>query len=366
MTDFEIPSNPKALTPEWLTQALRSTGTINNATVELFSIEMIGEGQAFTGQIARLRLKYDIDEGGSPKSLISKFPASDPNLRAMWNRYRLYEREIRFYREIAKEIDIRIPRYYYGALNIESGESVLVLEDIIDARVGDNVIGCSFEDAELIFRNLGRFHALWWESPQLEYMMGWIPAFNQGADYIQGLYQQSWGPFIEKFGDQLGDSFLEIGTWLGRNIANIRNRLAEPPRTLIHGDLRLDNLLFSSSENGTSLIVIDWQFIGRGRSISDIAYFLVFCLPPEQRRAMEWDLLNIYHSVLIESGIRGYGFDQFLYDYRLSIVQILQRLVVSVGMLDFTSERGQSLMKAIFERCAAAVDDHSVYELMSK
>ncbi len=363
MADFEIPSGPKALTPEWLTQALRSTGTINNSTVKSFSMEMIGEGQAFTGQIARLSLNYDIDEESAPKSLIAKFPASDPNLRTIWNRYHLYEREIRFYKEIAKGIDLRIPRCYYGDLDIEAGESVLILEDITKARVGDNVTGCSFEDAELTFRSLGKFHAAWWESPQLD-DIGWIPAFNHGADYVQGLYQQSWGPFLDKFGNQVHDSFLELGAWLGRNVANIRNRLAESPRTLIHGDLRLDNLLFSSSENGTSLIVIDWQFIGRGRSVSDIAYFLVFCLPPEQRRGMEKSLLKIYHSVLIEAGVRGYDFDQFLYDYRLSVLQILQRLVVSVGVLDFTSERGQSLMKAIFERCIAAVDDHGVYELM--
>src|ERR1700758_263632 len=100
MSDFEIPSGPKALTPEWLTRALRSTGTINDATVKSFSVEVLGEGQAFTGQITRLSLKYDIDEEGVPKSLISKFPASDPGLRTVWNRYRLYEREIRFYKEI--------------------------------------------------------------------------------------------------------------------------------------------------------------------------------------------------------------------------------------------------------------------------
>lgn len=106
MADFEIPSGPKALTPEWLTQALRSTGTINNAIVKSFSMEMLGEGQAFTEQITRLGLDYDTDDEGAPKSLIAKFPASDLNLRTIWNRYRLYEREIRFYREIAKGIDL--------------------------------------------------------------------------------------------------------------------------------------------------------------------------------------------------------------------------------------------------------------------
>jgi hypothetical protein len=55
MADLKIPVGPEALTPDWLTQALRSTGAITNATVESFDRRILGEGQGFTGRIVRLR-----------------------------------------------------------------------------------------------------------------------------------------------------------------------------------------------------------------------------------------------------------------------------------------------------------------------
>jgi hypothetical protein len=48
MTFLTIPASPEALTTEWLTQALRSTGTITDARVTSCHIEPIGEGKGFS------------------------------------------------------------------------------------------------------------------------------------------------------------------------------------------------------------------------------------------------------------------------------------------------------------------------------
>jgi aminoglycoside/choline kinase family phosphotransferase len=159
---------------------------------------------------------------------------------------------------------------------------------------------------------------------------------------------------------------LELGTRFGKNFTNIRKRLAEPPRTIVHDDYRLDNLFFSSPEGGGSFAVIDWQLAQRGRGVSDVAYFLGFCLPVEQRRTMEMSLLKIYHSVLVENGVREYEFDQCLHDFRLSTLQVLFRVVTAGGLLDFTSERGRALVETLLQRSFTIMDDHNVGELMSE
>ena len=273
MAHLKIPAALDTITTEWLTKALHSTGMITNATVKSFDINMLGEGQGFTGQIGRFQLDYDIEEEDAPRSLVAKFPAINPKVRATLNRFRIYEREIRFYQEIAEEIELRTPHFYYSDLDIETGESILLLEDLTHARVGNNVAGCSPAEAELAIRDLAKFHATWWESPQLEEIR-WMPAFDDDAESLQELYQQLWEPFTEKFKDFLSDEFLELGFRFGKNVVNIGKQLSQPPQTIVHGDYRLDNLLFSSPESGTMLTVIDWQVAQRGRGVSDVAYFL--------------------------------------------------------------------------------------------
>ena len=125
-------------------------------------------------------------------------------------------------------------------------------------------------------------------------------------------------------------------------------------------------MLFDTSGTSTSLVVIDWQLISMGRGVYDFAYFLGFCVHSEQRRATEMDLMRIYHSVLVNNGVRGYEFDQCLHDYRLSILLLLQRVVIAGGLLDTTSERAQALLKALIQRTTSAIVDHKVANLLPK
>jgi thiamine kinase-like enzyme len=363
LANLKIPYSIEAIRPEWLTQALRGKGIITKATVKSLSMGMLEKGWGFTSQIVRIIPDYDVHEEGAPRSLIAKIHSADPDLRALLNRRRLYEREIRFYEEIANEINLRTPRCYYSSLNIETGESILLLEDLSHARLGDHIMGCSSEEAELIVRHMAKLHATWWESPRLE-NTGWVPSFDEGAGSEQGFYQRSWDQVTEKIRDQSPASFLELGTRFGNHVANVRNQLGRPPRTLIHGDCRLDNIFFSSPESGVSFIIIDWQLAMRGRGVYDIVYFLVYCLPPEQRRAIERGLLKIYHSVLVEGGVRGYEFDQCLHDYRLCTLHMFHRLMMAGVVIDFSSERGRALMNTILQRCIAAMDDHNVSGLI--
>lgn len=364
MPDLLIPKSIDEITSEWLTEALRSTDTIRGVVVKSFDAEVIGVGQGFTGQIAKLRLEYDSDEEGPPASLVAKLPPADPDLRTFVNGLGVYERETRFYEEIADKIELRTPQRYYSATNADIGDHVLLLEDFATAQVGDNVKGCSTEDAELAIRRIAKFHATWWESPQLA-KINWIGAFNRNAERSQIAFQQRWDVFIEKFGDLLTDAFLDVGGKVGSRIAAIANQLAESPQTVVHGDLRLDNMLFDKSRASASLVVIDWQLISMGRGAYDFAYFLGFSLPSEQRRAMEMDLMRLYHSVLVNNGVRGYGFDQCLHDYRLSIPLLLRRLVVAGGTFDTTSERAQALLKALIQRTTSVITEHNVAELLS-
>jgi aminoglycoside/choline kinase family phosphotransferase len=357
-----IPAGPESITPEWLNDALHSTGIIARATVISSEIERIGEKKAYTARLARLRLNYDIEDEDAPKSLVAKFPAADPKLRTILNYSRLYEREIRFYREIAGMAGLRTPRCYYSALDLEAVDSVLLLEDLGQARLCNNITGCSLNDAEHAIHQLAKFHANWWNSPRLK-DLDWMPAFSDGASSFQDLYLRLWGPYVEKFKDQLPDLFVDLGDRLGKNVANLRKRLGKHPRTIVHGDYRLDNLIFGLPGSHAPLTVIDWQVAMRGRGASDVGYFLVHSLPSKQRREVEMHLLKAYYSTLLEHSVCEYEFNQCLYDYRLSILHMLLRMVVQGSFLDFSNERSSG-RETVLYRCAVAMEDHNVAELL--
>src|SRR5205085_3514 len=119
------------------------------------------EGRGFVARVVRYHLYFDGEPQGAPHSLIAKFAPADPDLRATL--LGLLKREVRFYAELAGTAGLRTPRCYYGAVDEASGGSVLLFEDLTALRPGDNLYGCTLEDAVLAVRQIARFHARWWE-----------------------------------------------------------------------------------------------------------------------------------------------------------------------------------------------------------
>lgn len=74
-------------------------------------------------------------------------------------------------------------------------------------------------------------------------------------------------------------------------IAESLVRLGPLPLTVVHGDLRLDNLLFDHDGN---VVVIDWQGLGSAPPSWDLAYFLTQSLDAETRRSHQDALLDRY------------------------------------------------------------------------
>jgi hypothetical protein len=364
MPNLRIPVGPHELTPEWLTHALRDTRTISGATVTSFDIEMLAAGVGLMGQLARVTLHYDRPEAPAPRTLIAKFPAEAEENREVGNSFRFYEREVRFYEEIADDVELRTPRCYHSAMDVEADEYVLLLEDLAPARVGDQIAGCSAEEAELAIRELAKFHAAWWDSPRLA-EIDWMPLANDPVNKsVEGIYQDAWDPFVERFGDRVPKSVLETGEKLAERSGKLLDELAEPPRTIYHGDYRIDNLFFATPDGGDPLAVIDWQISARGCGLYDVGYFVSQSLRPEARETRGMDLLKTYHRTLVENGVRGYGFDQCLHDYRLATLFCLVYPVIVGGTLDLSNERGVALANSMVERGVNAIVDLRAGELM--
>ncbi|MDT5136910.1 MAG: hypothetical protein QOD58_1172 [Mycobacterium sp.] len=356
-TDQAI-ERPSDLTTEWL------TATIRAGNVSEFTVERIGTGQM--SECYRIGLTYsdidaasDIDVGRRPASVVLKVAASDPVSRQTGLALGLYEREVRFYHDIAPRLGGAIAPCYHAAINISTGVFDLLLGDAGLAVVGDEIAGATSEQAYLGVTELGRLHG-----PLLDdSALADAPWLNRESPLSQAMVTPLYAGFVERYGDQIAPAHRTVCERLIRAFDGYvaQEAARDGVQGLVHGDYRLDNLLFGTSGAGPALTVVDWQTVSRGPALTDLAYFLGCAVPVQDRRAQYDALLQAYHQALgpdapvslaeVREGVR-----------RQSFFGVMMAIVSS--MLVERTDRGDRLFMTMLERhCELVLDTDALATL---
>lgn len=328
------------LTPEWLTLAL-------GARVDAVTLTPVGTGQI--GTCYRLELQGD---PALPATVLAKLPAVDPGARAMLaNPYRT---ELRFYREIAPTLAVRVPALHHADGAAEGGDFVLLLEDLAPAVQGDQIGGCTVAQVEDAVINLAGLHGPRWCDPTLLDIDGL--SINGPED--AALMAELFGPAVDLFVDNLAGQLSEEDVATVRAVPDVIERwaLARAERFgPVHGDYRLDNLLFPP-DGGPGVVAVDWQTLSLALPARDLAYVIATSLDPEPRRAAEETLVAAYHRALVGHGVRSYSLEQCWEDYRFAMLQV--PLVAVFGQAYGTrTERGDRMFAVMIARSCAAIRD---------
>ncbi len=131
---------------------------------------------------------------------------------------------------------------------------------------------------------------------------------------------------------------------------------------LVHGDYRLDNLMFPA-DGGPGVVALDWQTLSLGLPARDLAYFIGTGLSVEDRRVHESELVTAYHRALVGHGVTDYDRDQCWDDYRFAMIQ--GPLVSVFGCAYGTrTERGDRMFAAMVTRACAAIRDLGTLDLV--
>ncbi len=330
---------PEEITPVWLSEVL-------GLPVTGASAERVGTGQV--GMSVRYRLTYSGAPAASPRSVVAKLPSPDEVSRATGVQLRNYEREVKFYREVAGTVGIRTPHCYFADWNEATGDFTLLLEDLAPSTQGDQIEGCSLDQARLALEELARLHAPRWGDPTLDDIEWLSRRQPDDAAMLQGLYQMMWPSFSDRYGQYLDPEQRALGEWFGGEIGPWL-RLRTPPFTVTHGDYRLDNMMFGTPEGGHPLAVVDWQTPGHQMAAGDLAYFLGAGLLPEQRRAHERDLVAGYHAGLLAGGVTALSLDALWEQYRaMTFAGVVMAVVAS--MIVGHTDRGEAMFAAMATR----------------
>jgi len=351
---------PDQVTTEWLTAALRAAGA-STGEVASMTAEHIGAGKV--GDNVRFTMQWS-PPGSGPTTIVGKFPSADPMSRAAGVTLGNYEREVRFYRDLLATVAVRAPRCHLVDMDDDTGDFVLLLADLAPAQVGDQVTGCTVDEAAAAVDELVALHAPRWDDPTLLNYGEWLgPRLVGGGQALADAYAMMLPGFLDRYGDMLSPGAAATA----EQFTDVMGRWVEPtgdPVTLTHNDYRLDNLLFGTNPTDQSVYaaVVDWQTIGLGPGVADVSYFVGAGLLPDARRANERDLLARYVDVLSATGV-DVSFDTAWHTYRRTcaagmVMAVFASTVVGPG------ERSDAMFCAMAERHAIQVADLDVIDML--
>ncbi len=334
----------------WFQDAL-GTGPITG-----FRVERIGTGQMSRNY--RVGIDYAAADEAGPASVVIKMASADETSRSTGVSLGIYEREVRFYRELAPRLGGPLARCHAAVFDAVDGWFTLCLEDAAPAVQGDQVAGASIDQARLAVHGLAALHAPVFGDPELAA----VPWLNQPNPLTQAVMTQLLDAFIERYRDRVSGEHEEV---CRRFVASLDAWVDDrrPPFGLVHGDYRLDNMLFGEPEAPRRFVVVDWQTVGWGAAMTDVAYFLGASLSIEDRRACEQTLVSEYLEELGARGVGAIDIQDCWEGYRRACFLGLL-MTIGPALIVERTERGDEMFLGSLARFAQQILDLDALELL--
>ncbi|MFT4640379.1 MAG: hypothetical protein ACI8T1_003707 [Verrucomicrobiales bacterium] len=223
--------------------------------------------------------------GGDVDSVVLKYvqlPIRSSHPRG-WNsnlsherKVRSYEIETTWYRDWSARCDnrCRIPQLL--ALERHGDDVLMVLEDLDLSGFPSRLGKVKWRQVEISLKWLANFHATFMdEKPEGLWEIGTYWHLDTRPDELEALEDSD-----------LREAASEI---------DLRLKLSQH-QTLVHGDAKLANFCFS--KDGDRVAVVDFQYVGGGCGMKDVAYFVGSCLDEQASEDQEPSVLDTYFTAL--------------------------------------------------------------------
>ena len=162
---------------------------------------------------------------------------------------------------------------------------------------------------------------------------------------------------IDRFQHRLPTDVMDAARWLGDSLEQLLPFFG--CRCALHGDYRLDNMLFERTAQSSAVTVLDWQTAAFSRGPNDIAYGVGSGLLLDDRRSHESALVERYWNGLIGAGV-DCTLDDVRHDYTIGTVSGRHGGEPQVVT---ATERGDEMFAVMAERHAQQMIDNDVFAL---
>ncbi len=340
-----IPSCIDDVTPAWLTTEL-------GRSVDDAVAQRIAEDSGFASLLYRVRLSGD---PGLPETVIVKLPGT-PEARGAMEMLGGYRRELEFYRRVAGRAPMGTPEIHVAEMGSTAGDFVLVMEDLAGWENADHLAGLTVSQARTAISGLAGLHS--WPGaadipsgafPSMDTPLVrdlFFPVFGLAWPVYREHAREPVPPRVARFAERFPEYAAQALDVLGRS------------NTLLHGDIRADNLFFAGDE----MKVVDFQFASTGAGASDVAYLVSQGLPTSARRGHDEELLREY---LAQLTVGDCTFDQAWRDYRMATAYLIVLPVITLMGWDALPERSRQLCLTLTQRAVATIDETDALEVFA-
>jgi hypothetical protein len=289
--------------------------------------------------------------------VVLKVAVSDAVSRQTGVALGLFDREVCFYRDIAPRLRGPVAPCHHAAFDASAGIFDVLLGDADPAVVGDEIHGATAAQARLAVTELARVQGPLFGDTTLAD----APWLHRETPINGALMTALYAGFVDRYGDRITSQHRTVCKWL---VGGFDAYLAEEAadirmHVLLHGDYRLDNMLFGAAGADRPLTVVDWQTVTWGPAMTDLAYFLGSALA--DRRTHYDALLGAYHAALgpnapisladVRAGVRRQSF----FGVMMAIVS---------PMLVERTERGDMMFTTMLQRhCEHVLDTDALATL---
>lgn len=238
-----------------------------------------------------------VKEINSHQVSLNKHPRGWNGLQSHERKVKSYEVEQTWYRNFVPKIpsSIRVPRCL-KCIEIH-GVNYIIMEDLKLAGFPRIIDSPSHSIIQSALKWLAHFHAFHLQvEPQGLWGSGTYWHLATRLDELEVLKTED---------EQLADSAIFIDQALREC----------PYQTLVHGDAKLANFCFSEGDEAAG---VDFQYVGKGIGVQDVAYFLGSCLTETELEDHHEKFLNYYFSELLEAdhALSGVDLGQVEYSWR--------------------------------------------------
>lgn len=344
-----IPTSPDQFTTAWLEEAL----TAPDGALQGFAHTPLGTGQMCDS----FRLTLDWQGHDGPATIIAKCPSHDEQSRNIAALLGSYAREVNWYRELAGKSAVSRPRCYHAEIADNRVDFALLLGDCAPATQGDQLAGATAETLRPAIIQLAALHAPFWNK-DVAAEHPWVA--NDSRPMVETMLPMLTTGFAERYAERLAPDILDLCRSFANNISAYLDR--EPSaNSVVHGDYRVDNLLFAPDGGVT---VVDWQTLGFGCPYLDLAYCIgTSFADPVERRTQEQGLFHLYIAALGSHGVQA-DIDTAWQDYRLyALSGVLMAIFASMNVE--RTERGDEMFALMAERPARQAIDLGSLRLLT-
>ena len=351
-----IPSNLTEVKDDWLRGLFVGYDGFDAQLIKDIEKEKVGEGIGQVGEFCKLSV---ILTTGEKFSYFLKLRAPAEGMHQVALRYKMYENEVRFYQELAAELDIRTPEVVFADYDPETENVVLLMEFMDGWHSPDQISGASDAQVRLAITEIPKISAPFWNRTN---ELSWVSTMKSEHMWSSSQDMKACEEvFYDRFGDDLSISKKQFGTLID-SFPKILAELSEGLLTLTHYDFRIENLFFSADED--QVAVIDWQLVASIKPSWDFAYLIGTNIDTSLRRENQQEYINLYLEGLRQRGI-DYSENQLREDIKWTLLGLSTIPVIGGSNFDADNERSFELFRAIAVRHFETVADFDALSVIS-